>query len=159
MVSEVVQALRQRGAHFEVVHHARAVDGVQEAIALGLAPADVLKAVVLESHGAPALAVVPANRRLDMHLVRSALGDPHARLASEDEIEQELPGCQLGAVPALGSVLHTPVYVDPEVLRHPVVAFAAGTQTESVKGPTDELFLGEFVTVTPIAESPGQRNG
>jgi prolyl-tRNA editing enzyme YbaK/EbsC (Cys-tRNA(Pro) deacylase) len=154
MVSDVVQALRRRGAHFEILHHARAVDGLEESIALGLAPGDVLKSVVIESRGAPVLAVVTANRRLDMHLVRGALADPHARLASEDEIEHELPGCELGGVPALGSVLRTPVYVDPEVLSHPVVAFAAGTQTESVKGPTDELFLGEFVTVTPIAASP-----
>jgi Ala-tRNA(Pro) deacylase len=158
MLSEVTQALRERGAHFEVVHHARAAAAIQEAIVLGLAPGDVLKAVVLESHGAPALAVVPANRRLDMHLVRGALGDPHARLAHEDEIERELPGCQLGAVPPLGSVTHAPVYVDPEVLSHPVVAFAAGTQTESVKGATDELFMGEFVTVTPIRESPEPRD-
>jgi Ala-tRNA(Pro) deacylase len=159
MVSDVVQALRERGAHFEVVHHARAADSIQEAAALGLAPGDVLKTVVLESRGAPTLAVLPANRRLDMHLVRGALGDPHARLAREDEIEQELPGCQLGAVPALGSLLHTPTYVDPEVMDHPVVAFAAGTQTESVKGPTEELFQGEFVTVTPIAQWPEGRSG
>ena len=159
MLTDVVQALRDRGAHFEVVHHARAVDGLQEAIALGLAPGDVLKTVVLASRGAPAVAVLPADRRLDMDLVREALGDRHARLASEIEIEEELPGCQLGAVPALGSVLRTPVYVDPEVLHHPVVAFAAGTQTESVKGPTDELFWGEFVTVTPIARSPEPQDG
>jgi len=154
MISDVVQALRERGAHFEVVHHARAVNGMQEAITLGLAPGDVLKAIVLESRGAPALAVLPANRRLDMHLVRGALADPHARLASEDEIERELPGCELGAVPALGSVLHAPVYIDPTVMIHPIVAFAAGTQTESVKGPIQELFTGEVVTVTRLCEWP-----
>ena len=159
MLSQLVQVLRQRGAHFEIVHHGRAPAGMQEAIALGLAPGNVLKAVVLESHGSPALAVVPADRRLDMRLIRSALGDPHARLASEAEIEHDLPGCELGAVPALGSVFHVPVYVDPDVLGHPVVAFAGGTQTESVKGPTDELFLGEFVTVAPIAESPEALGG
>jgi Ala-tRNA(Pro) deacylase len=158
MLSEVTLALRERGAHFEVVHHARAAAAIQEAIVLGLAPGDVLKAVVLESHGAPVLAVVPANRRPDMHLVRRALGDTHARLAHEDEIERELPCCQLGAVPPLGSVIHAPVYVDPEVLSHPLVAFTAGTQTESVKGATDELFMGEFVTVTPIGESPERRD-
>ena len=159
MVSDVVRALRERGAHFEVVHHARAVNGMQEAITLGLSPGDVLKAVVLESHGMAALAVIPADRRLDMHLVRGALADPHARLASEDEIERDLPACELGAVPALGSVLDAPVYVDPTVMIHPVVAFAAGTQTESVKGPTIELVMGEAVTMTPITEWPGRPAG
>lgn len=155
MITEVVKALRDRGAHFEIAQHARAYDALQEAIALGV-PADaVLKAVVLETRDGHALAVLPANRRLDMDLVRAATGDRHARLATEAEIAQELPGCELGAVPPLGSVLHTAVYVDPEVLKHPTVAFAAGTQTESVKGAAEELFAGEMVTITPISEPAG----
>jgi prolyl-tRNA editing enzyme YbaK/EbsC (Cys-tRNA(Pro) deacylase) len=92
-----------------------------------------------------------------MNLVRDATGDRHVRLATEAEIERELPGLELGAVPPLGSVTHMPVYVDPDVLRHPVVSFAAGTQTESVTGPADELFSGEMVTFTPITEPPEGR--
>src|SRR6266540_1510957 len=148
MYGEVVRALRERGAHFEIVHHQAAQSGAQEAIALGMSADDVVKAVVLETcHGA-ALAVLPAGRRLDMDLIRDATHDRKARLATEAEIEGALPDCELGALPPLGSVLHAPVYVDPEVLRHPVVAFAAGIQTESVKGPAEELFSGETVTIT-----------
>jgi Ala-tRNA(Pro) deacylase len=151
MYSEVVSALRERGAHFEILHHERAYTGVQEAIALGLPVDDVLKAIVLETHDGAVLAVLPAGRKLDMDLVRDATGDRAVRLATEAEIEGALPDCELGAVPPLGSVLHAPVYVDPEVMRHPVVAFAAGTQTESVKGPAEELFSGETVTITPLS--------
>ncbi len=110
MIDQVVRALQDRGAHFEIKRHARAYDGLQEAV-----------------------------------------------LATEAEIEQELPGCELGGVPPLGSVLHTDVYVDPEVLTHPLVAFAAGTQTESVKGVAEELFSGETVTITPISKPIGGR--
>jgi Ala-tRNA(Pro) deacylase len=154
MIDEVLRALRQRGAHFEVLHHTRAFSGRQEAMALGLSADDVLKAVLLETSQGHALAVLPASRRLDMGLVRDATGDRHARLATEDEIAGARPDCEPGGVPPLGSVMHTPVYVDPEVLRHPVVAFAAGTQTESVKGPAEELFSGETVTITPITAEP-----
>lgn len=157
MIGEVLTALRERGAHFEVAHHARAYDGIQEAIAVGMPADSVLKAVVLETRDGLAVAVLPANRRLDMDLVRDATGDRRARLATEEEIQRTLPGCELGAVPPLGSVVHTAVFVDPTVLRHPVVAFAAGTQTESVTGPIDELFSGEMVTITPIAEPAGRR--
>jgi Ala-tRNA(Pro) deacylase len=157
MVADVSRALRQRGPHFEIVQHARAVGAIQEAISLGLAADEVLKAVVLETSYGPALAVLPASRRLDMDLVRAATGDRHARIATEAEIEREIPDCELGAVPPLGSVVHTAVYVDPEVLRRSVVAFAAGSQTSSAKGPTAELFRGESVTITPIAEPAGGR--
>ncbi len=46
------------------------------------------------------------------------------------------------------------MYVDPEVLRHEVVAFAAGSQTESVTMRTDALFGGERVTAVPLCKQP-----
>jgi prolyl-tRNA editing enzyme YbaK/EbsC (Cys-tRNA(Pro) deacylase) len=48
------------------------------------------------------------------------------------------------------------VYVDPEVLRHDTVAFAAGTQTESVKMRAEELFAGEEATTVPLVKQPGR---
>jgi hypothetical protein len=43
------------------------------------------------------------------------------------------------------------VYVDPEVLGHDTVTFAAGSQTESVKMQTQELFAtGGFTTVSLV---------
>jgi len=46
------------------------------------------------------------------------------------------------------------VYVDPEVLQHDVVAFAAGSQTESVTMRTEELFRGEQITTVPLLKQP-----
>jgi prolyl-tRNA editing enzyme YbaK/EbsC (Cys-tRNA(Pro) deacylase) len=43
--------------------------------------------------------------------------------------------------------------VDPEVLGHDTVTFAAGTQTESVKMQTQELFgTGGFTTVSLVKQ-------
>jgi Ala-tRNA(Pro) deacylase len=159
MYSEVMRALRERGAHFEVLRHRAASSGRQEAAVLGMPATDVVKAVVIKTSDGAALAVLPASRRLDMDLVRAATGDHRARLATEAEIADALPDCELGALPPLGSVLYAPVFADPEVLRHPVVAFAAGTQTESVRGLAVELFSGETVTITPLTEPPGDRIG
>ena len=46
------------------------------------------------------------------------------------------------------------VYLDPEVLRHDTVAFAAGTRTELVKPPTRELFGREGATTVPLVKRP-----
>ena len=80
-----------------------------------------------------ALMAVPATGRLDMHLVQAAVGDPHVRLATEEELLRDFPGIELGALPPLGSLLGAPLYVDQEVLQHETVVFAAGSQTESVQ--------------------------
>jgi Aminoacyl-tRNA editing domain len=61
---------------------------------------------------------------------------------------------QLGALPPLGALVGASVYVDPEVLGHETVAFAAGTQTESVKLRPGELFGGGQVTTVPLVRRP-----
>jgi prolyl-tRNA editing enzyme YbaK/EbsC (Cys-tRNA(Pro) deacylase) len=43
-----------------------------------------------------------------------------------------------------------PLLVDPEVLDHEVVVFAAGTETESVRAATGELFRDEPVAIMPL---------
>jgi prolyl-tRNA editing enzyme YbaK/EbsC (Cys-tRNA(Pro) deacylase) len=46
------------------------------------------------------------------------------------------------------------VYVDPEVLEHNTVVFAAGTQTESVKMRPQDLFGTEQITTVPLVKRP-----
>jgi prolyl-tRNA editing enzyme YbaK/EbsC (Cys-tRNA(Pro) deacylase) len=43
-----------------------------------------------------------------------------------------------------------PTLVDPEVMEHDTVVFAAGTQTQSVKVRTEDLFRDEPVTVVSV---------
>jgi Ala-tRNA(Pro) deacylase len=122
----VTDHLTERGAAFEVIPHQRTLTSIDEARALGVTADEVVKTVALRSQGRYVLAVVPASRRLDMRLVQDALADQAARLATEAELSMDFPGFELGALPPLASLLGTPMLVDPEVLGHAVVLFAAG---------------------------------
>jgi prolyl-tRNA editing enzyme YbaK/EbsC (Cys-tRNA(Pro) deacylase) len=53
-------------------------------------------------------------------------------------------------MPPLGSLHGAPTFVDPEIMRHETLVFAAGTQTESVKVRAEDLFRTEPVTVAPL---------
>jgi Ala-tRNA(Pro) deacylase len=149
-MSLVTDYLTDRGVGFQVVPHRRAFTSLQEARAVGVAADEVLKTVVLWTERKYVLAVVPASRRLELRLVRDALEDSAARLATEAELAADFPGYELGALPPLGSLLGVPLLVDPEVLDHAVVVFAAGTETESVRVATGELFRDEPVAVLPL---------
>ncbi len=150
-MSVVTEHLNQRGCVFEVLAHRQAYTSVDEARALGIEVDEVLKTLAVRTGPGYALVVIPASRRLDLHLAREALGDSRARLASEEELGRDFPDYQLGALPPLGALLGAQVYVDPEVLGHDTVIFAAGTQTESVKMQTQELFgTGGFTTVSLV---------
>lgn len=150
----VTDHLRGKHVAFEEVAHRQAFTAVDEARALGM-PADaVIKTVVLRSGSRDVIVVVPGSRRLDMKKVRGALEDQRARLATEEEVRADLPQFELGAVPPLGSLASARVYVDPEVMDHPTILFAAGDQTHSIKVRSEDLFRGEPVTVVPLARHP-----
>jgi prolyl-tRNA editing enzyme YbaK/EbsC (Cys-tRNA(Pro) deacylase) len=141
------------GVAFEAVAHDKVFTSIDEARALGIEADEVVKTLLLDTAGGHALAVIPGSRRLDMKLVEAAVGDKHAHLATEQEILRDLPGFELGSLPPLGGLLKARTFIDPEVMEHGTVVFAGGTQTESVKARTEDLFRGEQVTVAPIVRS------
>jgi Ala-tRNA(Pro) deacylase len=149
-MSAVTEHLEQRGSAFELLPHRQAYTSTDEARALGIDAGEVLKTLAVRTGPSYALVVIPASRRLDLHLVREALADHQARLASEEELGRDFAGYQLGALPPLGVLLGSQVVIDPEVLEHDLVVFAAGTQTESVRIRTRELFASEQITTVPL---------
>ena len=152
-MSLVTEYLERQGAAFEVLAHQQTYTSIEEARALGVDADEVLKTLAVRTGSGYVLVVIPAARRLDLHLVREALGDNHARLASEAELHRDFPDYQLGGLPPLGALVGANMYVDPEVLGHDTVVFAAGTQTESVKMRSQELFEeGGFTTMALVKQ-------
>jgi Ala-tRNA(Pro) deacylase len=151
-MSALTEHLKQRGSAFELLPHRQADTSTDEARALGIDAGEVLKTLAVRTGPGYALAVIPASCRLDLHLVRDALGDHQARLASEEELARDFAGYELGALPPLGALLGSQMFVAPEVLEHNLVVFAAGTQTESVRMGTRELFASEQITTVPLVK-------
>jgi Ala-tRNA(Pro) deacylase len=158
-MTTVSEQLEKRGVAFEATSHAETYTSADEARALGIAADEVVKAVMLKVAPGYRLAVVPASRRLDMKLVQEAVEDKHARLATEQELERDFPGFELGALPPLGSLLSVPTHVDPEVMEHETIVFAAGSRTESIKVRTENLFRDESVSVDPLTRHPDEEEG
>ena len=151
-MTRVTEHLHTRGVPFAPIAHRQAYTSIDEARALGIDAGEVLKTVAVRAAGGYALMAVPATGRLDMRLVRAAVGDRHARLATEEELLRDFPGFELGALPPLGSLLGAPLFVDQEVLQHDTVVFAAGSQTESVQLTTADLLRHEHVTALPLIQ-------
>jgi Ala-tRNA(Pro) deacylase len=146
----VTEHLEKQGIRFELIPHPPATSALEEAEVLDVGADEVVKTVVLDVDTGHALAVVPASRRIDLDLLREALGEPHARLATEEEIARDFPEFELGAMPPLPSMLHVPVVIDPSVLDHTRITFAAGITRGSVRTSPAVLFTGASVSITPI---------
>ncbi|HEX6581097.1 MAG TPA: YbaK/EbsC family protein [Actinomycetota bacterium] len=150
-MSFVTEYLEARGIPYEVIHHDPSTTSLEEARSLHMDADHVLKAVLIDTRGRHAVAVIPASRRLDMYLVRGALDDQAARLATEDELQGDFPSIELGATPVVGLLLDAETLVDPSLVACDTVVFAAGTRTESVRVRTRDLFRDEHAAFVPLA--------
>lgn len=93
----------------------------------------VAKVVVsMDEKKRPALLVVPADRNIDLSKAKKSLKMPHLRLASENEMAEQFPDCEIGAVPPLKHWENVPVFVDDEGFSKDVLMFQAGSHRESV---------------------------
>jgi prolyl-tRNA editing enzyme YbaK/EbsC (Cys-tRNA(Pro) deacylase) len=144
-----IELLKAKKIPFEVLHHRTTFTAADEAATLHVAQGDVLKTVVLDTGSGHVIAVTPASCKLDMALVKEALADKHAHLAGETETARDFPAFELGSMPPLPSLTKVPVFVDPEVMQHKAVIFAVD-HDQSVRVKTEDLFAGEYVTVTPL---------
>ncbi|MGE5098163.1 MAG: aminoacyl-tRNA deacylase [Betaproteobacteria bacterium] len=88
-------------------------------------PDELAKAVVLRTGHEYLLAVVPADRRVDLAAVEHELGR-HVTLASESALDAVMPECARGAVPAVGQAFGIPTIWDPSLADEPDVYFEGG---------------------------------
>jgi Ala-tRNA(Pro) deacylase len=133
-----VHELEAEQVPYELLSHERTQTAVEEARALGLAPAEVAKTVVLETETEYVRAVLPASSRLDLAKVREALGAEAVRLATERTLAGAFPEFELGAVPPLAGPPDR-VLVDRRVAEADTVVFEAGSHDMSVRVKTAEL--------------------
>lgn len=139
------QFLMQQQADYELIAH----DPTQSAIAtarLCHVPAgQMAKAVLLDAEPDYLLAVLPANRRVELAELRSGLGlKPH--LAGEKQIAAIFDDCEFGAVPALGSSYGVTTIVDVSLDAVPDVYFEAGDHVSLI-----HMSGAEFSRLTPHA--------
>jgi Ala-tRNA(Pro) deacylase len=100
------------------------------------------------------LLVIPAERELDIEMMREAVGDLEARLATERELERAFPDYEPGALPPFAMLLLAPMYADPAVAEREQIVFTAGRNDVSVRMSTSDLFGSDPVVITPLtAES------
>jgi prolyl-tRNA editing enzyme YbaK/EbsC (Cys-tRNA(Pro) deacylase) len=89
-------------ANFTLTTHPKAFTAREVAAAEHLPPRELAKTVVAFGDGRYHLIVIPASKVVDFHELRTALGLSQARLATETEVAELFPDCELGAMPPIG---------------------------------------------------------
>lgn len=105
----------------------------REVAAADRMPAHYLaKTVVYVGDNGYGMAVVPADSIDDLNEVRRLLGFTGIRLASEIELAELFPECELGAMPPFGNLFKMPVLMDESLAGVEFIAFNAGTHRDVI---------------------------
>jgi len=125
----VIRVVRAAAAAGLAITVQRFPEGTRTAVdaarAVGCEVAQIVKSLVFVADGAPVIALVAGDDRLDPVRLASALGASHARRADGDEARLAT-GYAIGGVPPLGHASPIPVLIDERLLAHETVWAAAG---------------------------------
>jgi Ala-tRNA(Pro) deacylase len=94
---------------------------------------ELAKTVMVELDSQLAMAVLPANLRVDLLQLKKAANVRTAALASEDEFYGRFPMCETGAMPPFGNLFGIAVYAEESLARDIEIAFNAGTHRELIR--------------------------
>jgi len=125
------QYLIDQRAEYELIAHVPTRSSIETARICHVPARQMVKAVLLDSDQDYLLAVLPANRRLELAELRNGLGfRPH--LVDEEELAIVFDDCAVGAIPALASGYGVRAMVDDSLDDQPDIYFEAGDHASLV---------------------------
>lgn len=132
-VQKLKEYLDQQNVPYHVVPHSHSYTAQETAASVHIPGRRLAKTVIVKLDGVPAMAVLPADHKLDIGLLKDASGARKAVLATEDEFSNLFPNCELGAMPPFGNLYGMDVYIEDSMRDNETIAFNAGTHTEVIE--------------------------
>ena len=132
-VQRLKDFLDEHQVKYVVISHSRAFTTQEIASLTHISGRELAKTVIVNIDGETAMAVLPGSQKVDLPLLRDALGAERVTLVKEAAFRDRFPECDLGAMPPFGNLYGMPVYVADSLTEDEEIAFNAGSHTELVK--------------------------
>jgi Ala-tRNA(Pro) deacylase len=130
----LLEWLTRQGVEHEIHEHRLTYTARETARADGIELKAFAKVVGIEGDdGQKALAVIDASDRLSLTKAAEAMKVRHVRLLREVELVALAPGCELGAIPAVGTLFGVPMYADRAVREDEEITFNAGSHRYTIQ--------------------------
>jgi Ala-tRNA(Pro) deacylase len=130
---DVIEYLKNNKVLYEIIEHAPAFSAHEVAVVSHVPEKDLAKTLMIQADGKYYMAVMPADHRLDDHLLRDVLKSKHVRLASEEDMQLIFPDCEVGTMPPFGNLYALHVYVDKALADDDMIVFNACSHTRSIR--------------------------
>ena len=115
------------------ISHSPAYTAQEIAAAAHIPGKYMAKTVMIQVDGKMAMAVLPAECKVDFDLLKNATGVDEVKLACEKEFQDLFPDCDVGAMPPFGNLYGMDVFAAEVLSENDEIAFNAGTHSEIIK--------------------------
>jgi Ala-tRNA(Pro) deacylase len=132
---KVQDYLTEQDVDFEVTTHEPTYDAQHMAHAVHAPGGEVAKTVLLRAnHGySYVVAVLPATHRIDFEKVSELLNGASVQMATEIEIAEHCPDCEMGVLPPFGWKYGMETLVDESLAQHDEIVFEGNTHRETIR--------------------------
>jgi Ala-tRNA(Pro) deacylase len=130
--NRLTQYLDEHRVKYVSIRHSPAYTAAEVAMSAHVPARSFAKTIIIKIDDVPEMLVLPASRRILIHELREMLETEHVKLASEHEIRELFPDCELGAMPPFGPLYGMKVHVTAGLTQEKEITFNAGTHTETI---------------------------
>jgi len=132
-VEKLKKFLNENRVKYVSIKHSLAYTAQEIAASAHIHGKELAKSVIVKIDGEMAMAVLPANFRIDLNRLTQEVGGKKVELADEREFSERFPGCAPGAMPPFGNLYGMQVFVDPSLSEDEQIVFNAGSHTELIR--------------------------
>ena len=129
---DLVKYLKSHKVKFQLRHHPARFTAQEVAAAEHITGEEVAKVVIVKADDRFAMFVLPATHIVEMPKVKALLKAKDVRLASETEMAQLCPGCEVGAMPPFGAEFDMDTYVEAHLAADEEILIPAATHEDSI---------------------------
>jgi Ala-tRNA(Pro) deacylase len=118
---------------YNTIMHSPSYTAQEIAASAHISGKEVVKTVLVKIDGKMTMVVLPASNKIDLGLLKKAVGADMVELAAEQEFESRFPDCDIGAMPPFGNLYGMDVFVADKLTSDEEIVFNAGSHTELIK--------------------------
>ena len=118
---------------YQLLGHPEAFTASEMAHTLHISGKMVAKVVIVKTDDRFVMAVLPSNWQVNFEGLTDVLGGGRVRLATEEELKELFPDCEVGAMPPFGNLYGLEVVVDQSLAEDEKIIFQAGTHLGAMK--------------------------
>ncbi len=132
-ITRLTNLLHDEHIDYITIPHSLAYTAQETAASAHIPGIEFAKTVIVKIDGKLAMAVLPAQYKIHLGLLKQETRADQVELASEDDFKGLFPGCETGAMPPFGNLYGMDVYVEDSMLNDEEIVFNAGSHTELLK--------------------------